>query len=177
MYWLDTPRRYGLVSRLLHWTVGLLIVWQMTGMVVKLALGKHPVSAFFVSSHANLGTLLFALIVLRAGWALSNRRHRPPHDPGFIGIMARAGHVALHALMLIVPLLALLRAFGSGKGFSPFGLPLVAPTGVRIDWMVAPANLLHGVLAWILLVLIAGHIAMVIAHRFFWRDDVTSRMI
>ena len=64
-----------------------------------------------------------------------------------------------------MPALALLRAYGSGKGFSPFGLPLMPATGVKVDWMVAPANAIHGFLAWTLLALIAGHIAMVIVHR------------
>ena len=151
MHWLDTPRRYGLPSRVLHWTVALLMAWQFTGMAIKLILGKHPVSAFFVGTHGGLGALLFCLIVIRAGWALSNRRHRPAHDPGVVGLFARAGHLALYTLMLVVPALALLRAYGSGKGFSPFGLPLMPATGVKVDWMVAPANAIHGFLAWTLL--------------------------
>ena len=41
---------------------------------------------------------------------------------------------------------------------------------------IAPANAAHGLLAWTLLALIAGHVAMVLLHRFLWRDGTLARM-
>jgi cytochrome b561 len=35
----------------------------------------------------------------------------------------------------------------------------------------------HGLLAWVLLAAIAGHILMVLVHRFIWKDDTVGRMI
>lgn len=43
--------------------------------------------------------------------------------------------------------------------------------------MMAPANALHSVLAWTLLVLIIGHVSMVLIHHYHWRDGTVSRMI
>ncbi|WP_312690208.1 cytochrome b/b6 domain-containing protein [Brevundimonas nasdae] len=43
--------------------------------------------------------------------------------------------------------------------------------------MTAPANAAHGLLAWVLLAAIAGHILMVLVHRFVWKDGVAERMI
>jgi cytochrome b561 len=79
--------------------------------------------------------------------------------------------------MLLVPGLALLRAYGSGRAFSPFGVPLFPGfPGGPIGWMTAPAHAAHGLLAWLLLALIAGHVVMALAHRLIWRDDVLQRM-
>ncbi|MHB0704259.1 cytochrome b [Roseomonas mucosa] len=174
--WLDTPARYGLVSRALHWGMALLFAWQFAGMVVKVTAGRTPLTAFLVGTHASVGALLFLLILLRGAWGLYNLRRRPPHEPGPLGLAARLGHLALYALMLAVPALALLRQYGSGRAFAPFGIPLWPASGERIEALVAPANTAHGLLAWTLLALIGGHIAMVLLHRFLWRDGVLARM-
>ena len=174
--WRDTPDRYGLVSRFLHWGMALLFAWQFAGMVVKVTVGRSPLTAFLVGTHASVGALLFLLILLRGAWGLYNLRRRPPHEPGPLGLAARLGHLALYALMLAVPALALLRQYGSGRAFAPFGIPLWPASGERIEALVAPANTAHGLLAWTLLALIGGHIAMVLLHRFLWRDGVLTRM-
>lgn len=42
--------------------------------------------------------------------------------------------------------------------------------------MVAPANLLHGVLSWCLSALIAGHIVMALFHQLALKDGTLARM-
>ncbi|MCG7360948.1 cytochrome b [Roseomonas sp. ACRSG] len=175
--WLDTPQRYGLVSRALHWGMAALFAWQFAGMAVRILVGRHPVTAFMVGSHASIGTLLLLLVLLRGAWGLANARRRPGHAPGLMGRLATAGHLLLYAMMLVVPSLALLRAAGSGRGLAFFGLPVFSPfQGGPVGWMVAPANAAHGLLAWTLLALVAGHVLMVVVHRWLWRDDVLQRM-
>jgi cytochrome b561 len=56
--WRDTPERYGLISRLLHWGMAALILWQFLGMAVKITLGRVPLAGFFVGLHAPMGVLL-----------------------------------------------------------------------------------------------------------------------
>ncbi|WP_394004678.1 cytochrome b [Luteimonas sp. WGS1318] len=174
--WTDSPRRYGLISRVLHWGMAALFAWQFTGMTVKLTLGKHPLTAFLVGTHKPVGTLLMLAILLRGVWGLSQWRHRPPHPRTAIGRLAGLGHALLYALMFYIPTVALLREYGSGRGFAPWGVPLFPQTGERIAWLMAPANLSHGVLAWTLLAVIAGHVAMVALHHVFWRDTTLARM-
>lgn len=175
--WLDTPQRYGLVSRALHWGMAAVFAWQFAGMAIKILVGRHPVTAFMVGSHTGIGTLLLVLVLLRGAWGLANARRRPRHAPGLVGRLATAGHLLLYAMMLAVPSLALLRAAGNGRGFAPFGIPLFpAFEGGPVGWMVAPANAAHGLLAWTLLALVAGHVLMVVVHRWLWRDDVLQRM-
>ena len=174
--WTDSPARYGLVTRALHWGMAALFAWQFTGMGVKLTLGKHPLTAFLVGTHKPVGTLLMLAILLRGAWGLSQWRHRPPHPRTVVGRLAGLGHALLYALMAYIPTVALLREYGSGRRFAPWGVPLFPQTGEQIAWMMAPANLSHGVLAWTLLALIAGHVAMVALHHVVWRDATLARM-
>ncbi|MEG0947367.1 MAG: cytochrome b/b6 domain-containing protein, partial [Comamonas sp.] len=68
------------------------------------------------------------------------------------------GHLALYALMLVVPFLAMLRMLGNNRPFNWFGvIPLNDGLGEKVEWMVAPASAVHGVLGWALLALIVGH--------------------
>ena len=176
LQWRDDADRYGLVTRLLHWGMALILLWQFTGMILRMILGRTPLMAFWVGSHQSVGTVLLALILLRLTWAWMNRNRRPAHAEGWAGRAARAGHAALYALLLVVPALALLRAFGNGRGYAFFGYPVVPRTGVRIEWMAAPADLLHGKFAWLLLALILGHAVAAVAHHVLWRDGVLQRM-
>lgn len=174
--WLDNSQRYGMVSRCLHWLMALMITWQFIGMILRLILGRTPLVAFFVKWHPVVGSMLFVLILLRLSWAWFNRGQRPPQGEGTKGLFARLGHAALYGLMLIIPTLGLLRLYGSGRGFSPFGVEIFAATGQEIGWTIALADRLHGEFAWTLLALVLGHIVMVIIHERRWKDGTLARM-
>lgn len=174
--WLDSPRRYGLVSRFLHWTMALLLGWQFTGMLMKVILDLNPRESFMVGTHNSIGILLLALILIRGLWALLNLRNRPKPEPTLQGRLALLGHLALYLLMVYVPAVAFLRLVGSGREFALFGVLPMFEAGERVDWMMAPASATHGLMGWVLLTLIVGHLAMVVVHHFIWKDDTLHRM-
>lgn len=177
--WYDGPRRYGYVSRILHWGMAVLLLWQFAGMLAKVTLGRDaPLTGLLSGAHAHVGLLLLVLAVVRAVWALSQRTHRPGNASGFWGMAAWLGHTAMYLLMLIVPALAALRMLGNNRAFSWFGvIPLNDGTGDKVEWMVAPASAFHGLLGWVLGALIVGHVLMVLVHHFVWKDEVAARML
>ncbi len=61
----DTEAAYGPVTRLLHWGIAALILWQFLGMGLRLIFGRTPLVSFFVGSHQPVGLVLFVLIVAR----------------------------------------------------------------------------------------------------------------
>lgn len=177
MRWLDKPESYGAVSRLLHWSMAAVFAFQFLGMALLVVLGEIPLTKFFLGLHPSLGTLLFLLICLRLAWSGVNARRRPSYGASISDRLARLGHAALYVLMLVVPLLALLRSFGSGRAFALFGIPLWGATEDKIEWMAVTGDAAHGLLAWVLLAMIAGHAAAAIWHRLIQRDNVWQRMI
>ncbi|UJJ33257.1 cytochrome b [Halopseudomonas maritima] len=169
----DSAARYGVVSRVLHWGMALLLLWQFLSAGARLLLEDTPIEAFFWSTHKPLGFLLFALIWLRLVWALANRQRRPAS----VGLPATLGHLGLYALLIAVPGLALLRQYGSGRAFEPFGLPLMAGFDGKTEWMISLGNALHSWLGWTLLALIVGHAFMALLHRHSaGHTDVLPRM-
>lgn len=157
----DNHQRYGAVSRLLHWGMALLLLWQFSTALARVLLEDTAIESFMWNSHKATGVLLLTLIVLRIIWALLNLSRRPSS----ISLMAKLGHLTLYGLMLAIPTLALLRQYGSGRTFEVFGLPLFAGFEGRMESLMAPANLLHGSLGWVLLALTIGHIVMSFWHR------------
>lgn len=175
----DTPERYGTISRLLHWSMAALILWQMTGMALKVTIGRdHAITNIFTPYHSIIGTVLFVLIALRVIWLFVNRANRPGHAAGAMGLAARLGHIALYGVMFIVPFAALLRAWGGERAFAPFGFeifPARAPEDV-VSVAVTIGNALHGELAWVMGALILGHIVMALFHQLVLRDRLMRRM-
>ncbi|MEQ8896362.1 MAG: cytochrome b [Roseovarius sp.] len=173
----DTPDRYGLITRTLHWGMALLFAAQFLSAAAHWALPRENATRELLwSYHYTLGATLFLLVLLRGAWGLANLPRRPEHTGGLIGRAAVAGHVAIYALMVIVPFTRLLAAAGSDRGFTYFGLQIFAAREAEIAWMQAPSEL-HGEMGWVLALLILGHIAMaVIWHRLIRRDDVLQRM-
>jgi cytochrome b561 len=173
----DTPTGYGAITRLLHWSMALLFAWQFTSAILRVLADGTALKAFFWSTHATVGVTLWLLVLLRGTWGLINFSRRPKVEgPKLLVAVASAVHLILYVLMLVVPTLAIMRAVGNGRGFSVYGLQLVAPGGVPNAALVDPARAFHGVLGWTLLVLILGHIGAALYHRFILKDATLSRM-
>lgn len=126
--------------------------------------------------HKEVGLLILILTVIRIFWALFNWKNRPGHTKNLLGLLAVCGHFSLYILMFFVPAMAMLRQIGSGRAFSFFGIPVTQNTGVQVEWMTAPASMLHGIAGWLLLLLILGHIAMAFYHQFVLKDNLMLRM-
>jgi len=169
----DTPRRYGTLSRWLHWGMAACFAFMFTTVLVHRFAEKSAADALLIPWHKPVGALLMLLVVLRTLWALLQARRRPSH----LSVAAQWGHRALYLLMIAIPAIALVRQYGSGRAFAQFGLPLMAAReNDKIDWMLELGGLLHGELGWALLALVAGHVTMAIWHR-RGAQDVLPRMV
>ena len=79
--------------------------------------------------------------------------------------------------MIFVPAIAFLRQYGWADAFTPFGIPVLAARGTKIEWMAAPADLFPDGLGFGLSALILGHVAMALVHRLVWKDGTLDRMV
>ncbi|WP_417601510.1 cytochrome b [Pararhodobacter oceanensis] len=172
----DSPDRFGLVSRVFHWGMAALFAAQFLSAAAHWALPRESaLRGTLWSYHTNLGTTLFLLVLLRGIWGLLNLRNRPAHA-NLIGQAAKLGHLALYALMVIVPAVRLVASAGGTRGFSYFGISIFPARETAIAWTQVAAEW-HGAMGWTLAALVVGHIAMaVVWHRLIKRDDVLSQM-
>lgn len=169
----DSAQRYGAVTRWLHWGMAVVLGWQFVTVLAHVLLEDSVLDKFAWGTHKATGLLLMVLVVIRLLWAFYNRNRRP----AAVSIPARLGHLALYALLFVIPFVALLRRYGSGREFVAFGMTVMPGFDGKIEWMIAPAGLLHGNLGWLLLFMVIGHAAMAFVHRRQGGEDVLARMI
>lgn len=171
----DSAHRYGGMTRLLHWAMALLIVWQFLKLGDRISDGEHWIGQTLVPWHISIGAVLLVLIVLRLLWALGQRQQRPQHV-GPTALLVKAGHGLLYASMLLMPITGILLMLGNGYGLKVFGMQLAAKTGVETGWMISLGSL-HSPLAWLFVALVLGHIAAALFHHFVKKDDTLKRMV
>lgn len=170
-------KTYDPVTRFFHWTMAALIIWQLGGMLAEKVCGETPFIKAWTGTHSSIGLILLVLAVVRLIWAMAQRKHHPAYSISVAGSLARITHKLFYALMIIIPAIALMRSIGSGRGVKFFGAELLAPTGEKIPALIVPANAAHGLLGWVLLALIAGHITMALFHHFALKDGTLAKIL
>lgn len=173
----DTRECYGSVSRFFHWVVALLVFWQALKLFDRIDDGEHWIGQTLVPWHISIGVLVLLLVIPRIAWALRNRGNRPPAPPpAALGLVAKAGHFALYAALLLMPLTGIAIMVGIGYGLTAFGIELVA-RGTDMPWLASVGGALHSPVAWFLVVMVAGHAGMALVHHFVKKDGVLRRML
>ena len=170
----DSRNRYGTVSRIFHWLMAVLFVWQFLKFGDRIAEGEHWVGETLVPWHVSLGAVLMALVLLRIVWSMTQLKQRPQHDPATAWLV-KGGHLALYGCMLLMPISGVLYLIGNGYGLTVFG-HLWVEKGPEIAW-AASLGSVHSPLAWLTVVLVLGHIAVALYHRIIKRDDIMQRML
>jgi cytochrome b561 len=173
--WRNTRTQYGAITLLFHWSIVALVLTQFV-------LGERahdlPVSMERLKTlalHKSIGMTIFALMLLRLGWRLTNPT--PALPPGRTLALARLTHGAFYLLLVAVPVSGWLLSSASNLSVSYFQL-FTLPDLVSANEPLADGlKELHEFLNATLAVLACVHVAAALVHHFWWRDDVLLRML
>lgn len=171
------PLRYDAVARVLHWVMAaaILALWVVGHMID--ALPKGPVRSEVIGLHKAIGVILLVMAVARLAWRLVRPQPALPATlPAMERLMASAGHVGLYLLMVLIPLDGILLSQSAGRDVSAFGLALPVLVG-KDDALKEVLKGGHVALGWVLALVLAGHVAAALRHRFILRDDIMARML
>jgi cytochrome b561 len=176
--------RYDALSRAFHWVtaiaVAIAFVLGPGGFGRLMHQGVDPATRSDIVWHESLGILVFALTLLRLLWVAFRPAAPQLETNGKLQLLAKLMHLALWALLLILPATALL-ALGSE------GHPLTLLGGVRVDQMPLIANSpiakladwgdVHGLLGDVLIWFAGLHAVAAIYHHVFLKDGVLLSML
>jgi cytochrome b561 len=172
-----TPaQHYTRTAIALHWLLAFALLVSFSVGLTMTELPMSPQRLRLYNWHKWAGITILTLSALRLAWRL---RHRPPADvamPAWQRQAAHWTHRALYALFFLVPLAGW--AYSSAAGFPVvvFGL-LPLPDFVPADKALAEAiKPLHKTLAYLLALLVLGHVAAALKHHFVDRDGLLGRM-
>lgn len=169
--------RYSSASITMHWAMVLLFI--VVYVLVNLADGFEKGSAQRQSArdwHATFGLLIFALVWLRI--VLRVLGTTPPIQPPPSALMeklAKLGHLALYALMVVLPLLgwALLGARGKPIPFFGLELPALIAPDKALGSTIKEIHEFGGNLGYFL---IGGHAFAALFHHYVVKDNTLRRM-
>jgi len=174
---MNASSRYDGVAVTLHWLMAVLLIalWGL-GLVLE-ELPKGDFRAQMFGLHKAFGALVLVLVAARLAWRLTHSAPALPDSmAGLEAALARLGHLALYALMIVLPLSGIVMSQAGGREVSMFGL--VLPTLVQPDHDLKEAfEEVHEVLAWILALVVGGHLLAALRHHFMLKDDVLTRML
>jgi cytochrome b561 len=177
----NSADRYGVVSRLLHWVMAVLIL-AMIGLgasMTDLDQGD-PLRPQLFSLHKAVGITLLALALLRLFWIIASC---PPALPAALKrweiMLSKTTKGLLYVLMLATPIAGYLMSSAAGEPVSYFGLfEIPGLIGKNHDLQEALGEV-HGFFAFSILTLSGLHVAGAIKHRMIDKDpeaDVLKRM-
>jgi cytochrome b561 len=181
-------RRYSSVAVLLHWSIAALIIFNLITGLIHDDVSK-PVQHVMMPLHFSAGITVLLLTVLRIAWRLT---HRPPpmdrRTTRYERAAANTVYVLFYAGMLLMPLLgwAIISSHPPkpGPAMMLWGVipwpalgpaAQIAPAAVQKHWNHVFADW-HGIGGWIMLGLLALHIAGALKHQLFDRIPELQRM-
>ena len=177
--WRNSTTSYGLIARVLHWTIAALVLglvplgWYITTLDY-----YEPAYHTLPNLHRGLGSVALLLAVVRIAWAIVDRA--PPLVAtlkAWERVGARVGHGLLYLAPLVIPVTGYLTTTAKGEPANLFGtvqVPGVLSGGEVYQQIVAG---LHEALAWGTLAVIAVHVAAACKHQLLDRDGTLDRMV
>lgn len=130
-----------------------------------------------IAWHLSVGTTILLVMVIRVLWRwASPPPPAPAGSPPVLRTAAALTHVALYALLIVLPLMGWANASSRGWPVRLFGLiplPTIAAAGSPFAHELGDV---HAKTAIVLLVLVGLHVLAALVHRLVLRDQTLRRM-
>ena len=173
----NTSYSYGLITKLLHWIIGLAII---TLLFVGFTMSNMPPNTEkweLYALHKASGVTLLMLIILRIIWRFINITVKAEDSIPFImQLAAKIGHFFLYIFMLTMPISGILMSRYGGHDIHVFGL-FVIPSAEKNMQLAKFFHSTHGFVAWGFSVLITVHMLAAFYHHFIRKDNTLIKMI
>ena len=158
---------YGRAAVLMHWLMAALILLNLfVGLYMATLANPSPRRADVLYYHASFGLLVLALAAVRLSWRIF---HRPAPLPPSIPRSQRIAAHAVHGMLYV-------HRMAGGHAVSFFGL-IDAPVLIsRNEPLRLLTDRVHDFGGLLLGVLVAGHVAAALKHRYVDHDAVMRRM-
>jgi cytochrome b561 len=177
----NTSEHYGLISKMLHWGLVLLVFTQFFLVYWKRTMlpEDSETAKFFIGGlHKPLGMVILLVALIAILWRWINVKPKfPAHMQPLEKTTANLAHGLLYLFLIIMPLSGLLMSVAAGYPPSFFGL-FTVPMFLEKNKQVAEFFFtIHALTSYAIIVLVSIHTLAALKHHFVDRDEVLKRML
>lgn len=171
------PQRYSYAAITLHWLIALALAFQISlGWTLE---GPNTPELFArYQLHKSVGITILVLSLIRLAIRLATPRPAPSDGPAWTRTLAAVVHWLFYVVMIVGPLTGWLLV-STARIQVPtllYGAIPLPHLPVGRSWH-EPAEVLHGVLAWVAVGLFVLHIAGALRHQWLLGKPELQRMI
>ena len=174
----NTAHRYGSVTKLLHWSVFLLFLFQYVAAKIMTHMSPGRGQDFFYDWHKSAGLVLLALMIGRLIWRSATPL--PDWSPMLSEPERRLSHrleLLMYLVLLAMPLSGYLFVMAGNYGVRFFGTwHLPNPIGKR-PGLAGTALALHVLFAYAALVIVSWHVGHVLKKHCYDGGRFLQRML
>jgi cytochrome b561 len=171
-------QRYTGVAIALHWLIAAAILGTFLLGQYMTNLQLSPAKLKLYSYHKWIGVTIFLLVLARLAWRVAHRPPPPPVSmPAWQHSAAGIAHFFLYALTLAIPISGWLMSSASGFQVVYLSVIPIPDLLAKDKDMAEQFKQLHEALNWLMVLVVALHVAAALKHHLFDRDDVLRRML
>ncbi len=175
---ISTHLRYGAVAQAFHWASAVLVVAAFVygpgGSEQRVYSAAKDVDR---QLHETLGLAVLALALLRMAWRAFDAAPADPPVPAWMKLSSKIVRATIYALLLIVPLTAILGAWLEGHPLTLLGNVRLNPAFGEAHSVGSAIASLHTWLGDTILWVAGLHAAAALYHHFVLRDRVLRSML
>ena len=187
----NTTENYGSIAKWLHWGTAVLFLGSYVSVYYRhwFTEKETPENWIALQLHLSIGITIAVVVALRIIWRLSNRVPNPEPGTKLEHLAAHVGHLALYAVMVIMPITGYIGTGVNTEYFFLFDIPKFEDTqlftvlvtdglGVTFKEFEKPVDFVHKDImgAWVVWLLILGHVSAALFHQFVKKDRTLSKM-
>lgn len=191
MNYKNTIKNYGTIAKWLHWTTALLFLSAYMSVYYKHWFTPARSSESFTAHqiHLSIGITIAVLVVLRIIWRMINVTPNQEAGTKLEHLAAHAGHYALYAVLILMPISGYVGTGGSTNYFFMFNIPKFEDTwifeqlvskglGLTFNEFETVFDFIHKDIlgAWVAWLLILGHAFAALYHHFVKKDRTLIKM-
>lgn len=178
MKWKNSQTEWGMISRMLHWTMALAILAMCLIGITMINLPTSPLKIDLFRFHKSLGLLLLLLAIIRLFWRVLEPAPQLPDDlSAKEKFLARAGQTMIYVLLILIPVSGWVihsAANLTEQWFGLFVIPSITNPNIEIE---AYAKTAHLALIVILGLAVSAHVAAALRHHYINKNNILNNML
>ena len=187
----NSTTSYGSIAKWFHWATAALFLASYIAIYYRhwFTEAKTPENWTALQLHLSIGVTIGVVVMLRILWKVINQN--PDLEPGsrIEHLAAKSGHYALYVVMIVMPVTGYIGTGVNTEFFFIFNIPkfestylfnMLVTNGLEMTFkeFEKPIDFIHKNIggAWLVWLLILGHIMAALYHHFVKNDRTLHKM-